>query len=211
LFLHSFPSFLGNPRHQKISHHIVWGVSAGKHTYSYIQSGGDPSGAKPGGVKSPTKSSHSRLATVDGSRIHQRFFEFFTSPQNIQHRIPFPLDFNLLRLNLTELMSSSPLLKEQLPGGGSRNTAKRKSRSPKKAWLSSATGQKNDGYSSSLATLASFYDTISMAALMESDCSDRLQWHLSEDIAHLLVEQALQTGLAAKECPYNLFDKPAHR
>lgn len=177
----------------------------------YIQSGGDPSGAKPGGVKSPTKSSHSRLATVDGSRIHQRFFEFFTSPQNIQHRIPFPLDFNLLRLNLTELMSSSPLLKEQLPGGGSRNTAKRKSRSPKKAWLSSATGQKNDGYSSSLATLASFYDNISMAALMESDCSDRLQWHLSEDIAHLLVEQALQTGLAAKECPYNLFDKPAHR
>ncbi|KAH8364813.1 hypothetical protein KR084_012089 [Drosophila pseudotakahashii] len=177
----------------------------------YIQSGGDPSGGRTGGVKSPTKSSNSRLATVDGCRIHQRFFEFFTTPQNVQHRIPFPVDFSLLRLNLSELMSSSPLLKELPPGGGSRTTAKRKSRSPKKAWLSSATGQKNDSQNSSLASLASFYDNISLAALMDSDCSDRLQCHLSEDIAHLLVEQALQTGLAAKECPYNLFDKPTQR
>ncbi|XP_070071377.1 enhanced level of genomic instability 1 isoform X2 [Drosophila takahashii] len=177
----------------------------------YIQSGGDPSGGRTGGVRSPTKSSNSRLATVDGSRIHQRFFEFFTTPQNVQHRIPFPVNFSLLRLNLSELISSSPLLKEQPSGGGSRATAKRKSRSPKKAWLSSATGQKNDGQNSSLASLASFYDNISAAALMDADCSDRLQCHLSEDIAHLLVEQALQTGLAAKECPYNLFDKPAQR
>ncbi|XP_017127802.1 ATPase family AAA domain-containing protein 5 isoform X1 [Drosophila elegans] len=178
----------------------------------YIQSGGDPSGSRPAGIKSPTKSSNSRLATVDGSRIHQRLFEFFTSPQNVQHRIPFPVNFRLLRLNLTELISNSPLLKEQQPpGGGSRNAAKRKSRSPKKAWLSSATGQKNDGHSSPLAKLASFYDNMSVAALMDSDCSDRLQWHQSEDIAHLLVEQALQTGLAAKACPYNLFDKQTQR
>uniref|UniRef100_A0A6P4E1I0 ATPase family AAA domain-containing protein 5 isoform X1 n=2 Tax=Drosophila rhopaloa TaxID=1041015 RepID=A0A6P4E1I0_DRORH len=178
----------------------------------YIQSGGDPSGSRKGTIKSPTKTSNSRLATVDGSRIHQRFFEFFTSPQNVQHRIPFPVDFCLLRLNLPELISNSPLLKEQQPpSGGSRNTAKRKSRSPKKAWLSSATGQKNDAHSSPLATLASFYDNISVAALMDTDCSDRLQWHPSEDIAHLLVEQALQTGLAAKDCPYNLFDKPVQR
>ncbi|XP_017043068.1 ATPase family AAA domain-containing protein 5 isoform X2 [Drosophila ficusphila] len=178
----------------------------------YIQSGGDSSSGRSVGVKSPTKSSNSRLATVDGSRIHQRFFEFFTSPQNIHYRIPFPVDFRLLRLNLPELISSSPVLKEQqLSGGGSRGNAKRKSRSPKKAWLSSATGQKSDSQNSPLASLASFYDHISLAALMDSDCSDRLQCHLSEDIAHLLVEQALQTGLAAKECPYNLFDKPDQR
>ncbi|XP_017081070.1 ATPase family AAA domain-containing protein 5 [Drosophila eugracilis] len=178
----------------------------------FIQSGGDPSGGKTKGIKSPTKSSNSRLATVDGSRIHQRFFEFFTCPQNVQYRIPFPVDFSLLRLNLPELMATSALLKEQQTlGCGSRTTAKRKSRSPKKAWLSSATGQKNEGCDSSLACLASFYDNISLAALMDSDCSDRLQCHLSEDIAHLLVEQALQTGLATKECPYNLFDKPSQR
>ncbi|XP_070141733.1 enhanced level of genomic instability 1 isoform X1 [Drosophila kikkawai] len=175
----------------------------------YIQSGGDPTGGRTAAVRSPSKSSHSRLATVDGSRIHQRLFEFFTSPQNILHRIPFPVDFGLLRLNLNDLISNSPLLKEPQPPGGGRNTAKRKSRSPKKAWLSSATNTS----SSPLATLAAFYDNISVAALMDSsrDCSDRLQWHLSEDMAHLLVEQALQTGLAAKECPYNLFDKPAQR
>ncbi|XP_039486082.1 ATPase family AAA domain-containing protein 5 isoform X2 [Drosophila santomea] len=178
----------------------------------YIQSGGDPIGGGTGGIKSPTKSSNSRLATVDGSRIHQRFFEFFTSSQNVQYRIPFPVDFSLLRLNLPDLMASSLRLKEQQPpGGGSRTTAKRKSRSPKKAWLSSATGQKSDGYSQSLATLSCFYDNISVAALMDSDCSDRLQWHLSEEIGHLLVEQALQTGLATTECPYNLFDKPVQR
>lgn len=183
----------------------------------YIQSGGDPTGGRTGAVRSPSKTSQSRLAAVDGSRIHQRLFEFFTCPQNVQHRIPFPVDFRLLRLNLPDLMSNSPLLKEQQqqqPGAG-RNTAKRKSRSPKKAWLSSATGQKSDAAmnASPLATLAAFYDNISVAALMDSgrDGSDRLQLHLSEDIAHLLVEQALQTGLAAKECPYNLFDKPAQR
>jgi len=179
----------------------------------YIQSGGDSTRDRTGGgIKSPTKTSNSRLATVDGSRIHQRFFEFFTSPQNVQYRIPFPVDFSLLRLNLPDLMASSAMLKEQqAAGGGSRTAAKRKSRSPKKAWLSSATGQKSDGHSSSLATLASFYDNISVASLMDSDCSDRLQWHLSEEIGHLLVEQALQTGLATKECPYNLFDKPVQR
>ncbi|KAH8257339.1 hypothetical protein KR038_007431 [Drosophila bunnanda] len=183
----------------------------------YIQSGGDPTDGRTGAVRSPSKNSHNRLATVDGSRIHQRLFEFFTCPQNVQHRIPFPVDFGLLRLNLTDLISNSPLLMEkQLPGAG-RNTAKRKSRSPKKAWLSSATGQKSDAAtnskSSPLATLAAFYDNISVAALMDSrqDCSDRLQWHLSEDMAHLLVEQALQTGLAAKQCSYTLFDKPAQR
>ncbi|KAH8392029.1 hypothetical protein KR200_004158 [Drosophila serrata] len=183
----------------------------------YIQSGGDPTGGRTGAVRSPSKNSQSRLATVDGSRIHQRLFEFFTCPQNVQHRIPFPVDFGLLRLNLTDLICNSPLLKEQQPPAGGRNTAKRKSRSPKKAWLSSATGQKSDtatkSSSSPLATLAAFYDNISVAALMDSsrDCNDRLQLHLSEDMAHLLVEQALQTGLAAKECPYNLFDKPVQR
>ncbi|KAH8350939.1 hypothetical protein KR067_006629, partial [Drosophila pandora] len=178
----------------------------------YIQSGGD--GSKVGGHKSPTKNSLTRLATIDGCLIHQRLFEFFTTSQNVQHRIvPFPVDFTLLRLNLPDFIASSQLLKDSGEAAAARPTAKRKSRSPKKAWLSSATGQKKEGSATPLATLASFYDNISLAALVDSgsDCSDRLQVHLAEDIAHSLVEQALQTGLAAKECPYNFFDKPTQR
>ncbi|KAH8256181.1 hypothetical protein KR026_010024 [Drosophila bipectinata] len=178
----------------------------------YIQSGGD--GSRVGGSKSPSKNSLTRLATVDGCNIHQRLFEFFTTSQNVQHRIvPFPVDFGLLRLNLPEFIATSPLLKDSGEAAAARPPAKRKSRSPKKAWLSSATGQKKEGSASPLATLASFYDNISLAAMVDSgsDCSDRLQVHLAEDIAHSLVEQALQTGLAAKECPYNFFDKPKQR
>ncbi|XP_022215326.2 ATPase family AAA domain-containing protein 5 isoform X2 [Drosophila obscura] len=184
----------------------------------YIQSGGDLKGqaaASQQSVKqSPSKSS-TRLATVDGCHIHQRLFEFFTCSQNVQHRIPFPVDFRLLRLNLSELMATSALLKDQQqpPPAATRASAKRKTRSPKKAWLSSATSQRKSEESSPLATLAAFYDNISLAALMDAnqDCGDRLQLYLSEDISHMLVEQALLTGLEAKECAYNLFDKPAQR
>ncbi|EDW30443.1 GL17833 [Drosophila persimilis] len=179
----------------------------------YIQSGGDLKGQQSQSLKQSPGKSSTRLATVDSCHIHQRLFEFFTCSQNVQHRIPFPVDFRLLRLNLSELMATSPLLKEQQPpAAATRANAKRKSRSPKKAWLSSATSQRNSEECSPLATLAAFYDNISLAALMDAnqDCCDRLQLYLSEDISHMLVEQAL-TGLAAKECAYNLFDKPAQR
>ncbi|KAH8295694.1 hypothetical protein KR018_004061 [Drosophila ironensis] len=179
----------------------------------YIHSGGDGDKAAGGAAtRSPSKSTLSRLPTVDGCRIHQRLFEFYTTSQNVQHRmVPFPVNFDLLRLNLPDFMASSALLKD--PAASKPAPAKRKSRSPKKAWLSSATGGQKSEASAPLATLATFYDHISLAALVDagSDCSDCLQVHLAQDIAHSLVEQALQTGLAAKECPYNFFDKPAQR
>ncbi|BFF99776.1 ATPase family AAA domain-containing protein 5 [Drosophila madeirensis] len=184
----------------------------------YIQSGGDLKGQAAAASQqslrqSPSKSA-TRLATVDGCHIHQRLFEFFTCCQNVQHRIPFPVDFRLLRLNLSDLMAGSPLLRNQQPPAATRANAKRKSRSPKKAWLSSATSQQRKSEEpSAIATLAAFYDNLSQAAAMDAnqDCGDRLQLYLSEDISHTLVEQALFTGLSAKECAYNLFDKPAPR
>ncbi|XP_034482896.1 ATPase family AAA domain-containing protein 5 [Drosophila innubila] len=189
----------------------------------FIQSGGDGPSTRlqsQAGNKSPSRSpsKSARLATLDGVHIHQRLFEYYTSAQNVQQYIPFPVDFRLLRLNLNELMRNSTLLQEQSTapgtqgrGSGTSNanaTAKRKSRSPKKAWLSNATNQK-----SSLATLANFYEYLSTATLLEQEQEhyDGLQPHLAEELAHTLVERAVTTCLAAKEYAYNLFDKSEER
>ncbi|XP_068148368.1 enhanced level of genomic instability 1 isoform X1 [Drosophila tropicalis] len=192
----------------------------------YIQSGGDPKDSKAlikthnGKTKSPIKSP--KLSTIDGSYIHQRLFEFYTCTQNIPNRIPFPLDFHLLRLNLGDLLKSSSALEPPssssaaataAASAGETNRVKRKSRSPKKAWLINSVNQKKQ-LITPLDRLASFYENISIASQINAhaDHTDRLQSHLSEDISHLLVEQALLTGLAIKDdCPYNLFDKPTQR
>ncbi|XP_032587822.2 ATPase family AAA domain-containing protein 5 isoform X2 [Drosophila mojavensis] len=174
----------------------------------FIQSGGDAKReqvavAVPSG--SPSKSP--RLATLPGVQIHQRLFEFYTSAQNVQHLIPFPVDFRLLRLNLGELLRHSTQL--QSPSTPvARRVGKRKSCSPKKAWLNKSEAQEP------LQTLASFYEQLSTATLLDAtleERNDRLQPHLSEQLAHELVERAVGTCLAAKNYAYNLFDKPEQR
>ncbi|KAH8365486.1 hypothetical protein KR093_001268 [Drosophila rubida] len=180
----------------------------------FIQSGGDTHTTRlqqsqqlPSKSPSRSPSKSARLATLDGVHIHQRLYEFYTCAQNVQHYIPFPVNFRLLRLNLNELMRSSTLLQEQQSSTGvSRAGGKRKSRSPKKTWLSTATTAKT-----AVSTLANFYEHISTAALLEQEHSDGLQPHLGEELAHTLVEQAVTTCLAAKGYAYNLFDKSEER
>ncbi|KAM8710959.1 hypothetical protein ACLKA7_017572 [Drosophila subpalustris] len=182
----------------------------------FIQSGGDALSTRfqpqTAGNKSPRKSA--RLATLDGVHIHQRLFEYYTSAQNVQHYVPFPVDFRLLRLNLNELMRNSTLLQEQSTIPAGRGSGKRKSRSPKKAWLSTATNHNpNHNHSGSLATLAHFYEHLSTATLLqqEHDLVDGLQPQLGVELTHTLVERAVTTCLAAKEYAYNLFDKSEER
>ncbi|KAH8302501.1 hypothetical protein KR044_007501 [Drosophila immigrans] len=180
----------------------------------FIQSGGDAlttrlqqSQLQPGKSPSRSPSKSARLATLDGVHIHQRLYEFYTCTQNVQHYIPFPVNFRLLRMNLNELIRSSTLLQQQQSSApASRAGAKRKSRSPKKTWLSTATTA-----NTALSTLANFYEHISTAALLEQEHSDGLQPHLGEQLAHSLVERAVTTGLAAKGYAYNLFDKSEER
>lgn len=180
----------------------------------FIQSSGDGPSTRyqpQTGNKSPSKSpsKSARLATLDGVHIHQRLFEYYTSAQNVQHYIPFPVDFRLLRLNLNELTRNSTVLQEQNTPV-SRTSGKRKSRSPKKTWLSTATNHK-----ASLETLANFYEHLSTATLldtcMEQEHSDGLRPLLAEELAHSLVERAVTTCLASKEYAYNLFDKTEER
>ncbi|XP_023172348.2 ATPase family AAA domain-containing protein 5 isoform X2 [Drosophila hydei] len=176
----------------------------------FIQSGGDArreQAAAAGAAASSSPSKSPRLSTLPGVQIHQRLFEFYTCAQNVEHLIPFPVDFRLLRLNLNELLRHSTQL--QSPSTPvSRRVGKRKSCSPKKAWLNKSEAQEP------LQTLATFYEQLSTATLLDAtleERNDRLQPHLSEQLAHELVERAVGTSLAAKNYAYNLFDKPEQR
>ncbi|XP_030560953.1 uncharacterized protein LOC115762753 isoform X1 [Drosophila novamexicana] len=182
----------------------------------FIQSGGDGQRSRGSSQPPPTSNSPSRsprLSTLSGVHIHQQLFEFYTTAQNVRHFVPFPVDFRLLRLNLNELLRHSTLLQHtQSPGASvSRRSAKRKSCSPKKAWLSTATHNKSEP----LQTLATFYEHLSTASLLDVSglerSNDRLQPHLAEQLAHTLVECAVSTCLASKNYAYNLFDKPTQR
>lgn len=182
--------------------------------------------------------------------IHRSMFEFFTVNQNEKWRIPFPVDFSLLRVNLTDVFQCSQRLQLQegnsiekaskLSGNdGEKNGAiKRRTRTPKKTVLNSSLADAEVCHQhetkSSLQVMCDFYESISIGALLgthnadmadvsrgvgrgsinggSADLSvDRLMPHLSEDIAHEIVEQAIKVNLAAKPCPYNLFDTPRER
>ncbi|XP_064541637.1 enhanced level of genomic instability 1 [Drosophila montana] len=183
----------------------------------FIQSGGDgqrsrSSSSQPPAASTTSPSRSPRLSTLAGVHIHQQLFEFYTTAQNVRHFVPFPVDFRLLRLNLNELLRHSTLLQSQSPGASvSRRSAKRKSCSPKKAWLSTATHTKSEP----LQTLATFYEHLSTASLLDAagleQANDRLQPHVAEQLAHTLVECAVSTCLASKNYAYNLFDKPKQR
>ncbi|XP_018803808.1 PREDICTED: ATPase family AAA domain-containing protein 5 isoform X2 [Bactrocera latifrons] len=182
--------------------------------------------------------------------IHRSMFEFFTVNQNEKWRIPFPVDFSLLRVNLTDIFQCSKRL--LLQEGNSIEKAfklsdndedknsviKRRTRTPKKTALNSSLTNaevcQQHKTTSSLEVMCDFYESISIGALLgmhNADMSDdnrgvgrglitgrsadlsvdRLQPHLSEEIAHEIVEQAIKVNLAAKPCPYNLFDTPRER
>ncbi|XP_053952549.1 enhanced level of genomic instability 1 isoform X1 [Anastrepha ludens] len=182
--------------------------------------------------------------------IHRSLFEFFTCNQNEQWRIPFPVDFSLLRVNLTEMLQCSQRLNvqpihesekiENLTGNDSEKNGslKRKKRTLKKTGInSSATDIESDYQQATkpLDVLCDFYENLSIAALLGThnaditECSrdavcrnlhtgggvdvgvDRLLPHLSEHIAHGIVEGAISVNLAAKPCPYNLFNTPTER
>ncbi|EDV95701.1 uncharacterized protein LOC6557943 [Drosophila grimshawi] len=193
----------------------------------FIQSGGDAATARllPQALKSPNKSPTLALQD-DGVHIHQRLFEFYTTAQNVQYFIPFPVDFRLLRLNLSGFLRHSTLLRQQAdqPAAARRSGGKsrKSSCSPKKAWLNNATTT-NHNHSKSenaapLQTLATFYEHLSTAALLdagglqlEGSGKDRLQSHLAEQLSHSLVERAVNTCLASKDYAYNLFDKTEQR
>ncbi|XP_011203637.2 ATPase family AAA domain-containing protein 5 isoform X1 [Bactrocera dorsalis] len=182
--------------------------------------------------------------------IHRSMFDFFTVNQNEKWRIPFPVDFSLLRVNLTDVFQCSQRLLLQegnsiqkasklTDNDGDKNVLiKRRTRTPKKTALNSSLTDaevcQQHETKSSLEVMCDFYESISIGALLgthNADMSDdsrgvgrgsitgrsadlsvdRLQPHLSEEIAHEIVEQAIKVNLAAKPCPYNLFDTPTER
>lgn len=160
--------------------------------------------------------------------MHRSLFEYYTVGQNSKWRIPFPIDFHLLNINLNDIFQVSRKLKENINDVMTENpvkttAAKRKSKSPKKQWLSTATTTKSQ---TPLDNLCAFYDNLSVAALMdEQDNSfnyqqqhvqkpsivDRLKPNISETISHSLLEKAIEVNLDAELCPYNLFDTPKSR
>ncbi|XP_055911489.1 enhanced level of genomic instability 1 [Eupeodes corollae] len=130
--------------------------------------------------------------------FHKGLFEFFTVCQNMKCRIPFPVDFHLLRTNLTDIFHVSRNLTE------TNASTRRKSKSPKKAWLSAANRP------SVTRSLSDFYENLSAATMVAGvqEREDRLTNSLSEDLAHCLVERAIEKNLVAGYYAYNLFDTP---
>lgn len=177
----------------------------------------------------PTDKSNNNNA--DQVYMHRSLFEYYTVGQNNKWRIPFPIDFHLLNVNLNDIFQVSRKLKaaDNANENNSENltktntTTKRKSKSPKKQWLTTATASVK---STPLDNLCAFYDNLSVAALMDEQDNlfmyqnqnqqkpsivDRLQPNVSETIAHYLVEKAIEVNLEAELCPYNLFDTPKNR
>lgn len=158
--------------------------------------------------------------------MHRSLFEFYTVGQNSKWRIPFPINFHLLNINLNEIFQVSRKLKETKETSNEipiKTATKRKSKSPKKQWLTTATKAKP---STPLDNLCSFYENLSVAALMDEQDNmyqyqcpnkqkpsivDRLTTNISETISHCLLEKAIETNLEAELCPYNLFDTPKNR
>lgn len=155
---------------------------------------------------------------------HKTLFEFYTVCQNLEQRIPYPVDFHLLRTNLKDIFKASPKLEHCVSEQQQKNESKRKSRSPKKTWLSSCTQSKQQ-QQNPLNDLCNFYENLSIATLLgsatEGNCFqnstnsasfvDRLVPHIEEEMAHDLIERSLKCNLETQTCPYNLFDAPKER
>ncbi|XP_067645884.1 enhanced level of genomic instability 1 isoform X2 [Eurosta solidaginis] len=124
--------------------------------------------------------------------VHGSLFEFFTGNQNEKWRIPFPVDFGLLRVNLADIFECSQRLHNvelvqatnqdyvKLNDNGStgvkKSTPKRKTRTHKKTWLNNSASTDNveqqAAAKSPLDVLCDFYDNISIAALLGTHNAD---------------------------------------
>ncbi|XP_013112067.1 enhanced level of genomic instability 1 [Stomoxys calcitrans] len=161
----------------------------------------------------------------DGVYMHRSLFEFYTVCQNSKHRVPFPVDFRTFAINLNDIFGvSRKLLAESVNHKASSpkgTCVKRRSKSPKKQWLSSAMKIPP----SPLENLCSFYENLSIASMLDTEKADNLQAaslsvqhrtcavdrlnpNISEDISHTLLERAIDVNLNADFCPYNLFETP---
>lgn len=159
--------------------------------------------------------------------MHRFLFEYYTLGQNCKWRLPFPIDFHIFNVNLNEIFQVSRKLKDHTRQKTPENTGKptstkRKSKSPKKQWLTTATANAK----TPLDNLCAFYENLSVAALMDEPDNvfhyqnqnkqkpsivDRLKPNISESISHCLLENAIEVNLDAELCPYNLFDTPKNR
>ncbi|XP_017469798.1 PREDICTED: ATPase family AAA domain-containing protein 5 isoform X1 [Rhagoletis zephyria] len=124
-------------------------------------------------------------------------------------------------------------------GSEKLSATKRRTRTPKKTCINSSLAEievnRPQHTKSPLDVMCDFYENISIAALLgthNADMSegsggaiyrngitgggadmgvDRLMPHLSEHIAHGIVEEAISVNLEAKACPYNLFNTRTER
>ncbi|KAL5290756.1 ATAD5 family protein [Megaselia abdita] len=127
----------------------------------------------------------------DGLYMHKGFFEFYTDSQPYP-RIPYPVNFSGLWLNMKEMLpkalTTSPVAKK-----------KRRSKGP-------AIKPKTSDFS----TFSDFYENISVAetiAFVESQRENRAYvYNLGDEISHYLVEASIKINLNVPECPYNLYD-----
>ncbi|XP_075163882.1 enhanced level of genomic instability 1 isoform X2 [Haematobia irritans] len=165
----------------------------------------------------------------DSVYMHRSLFEFYTVCQNSKHRVPFPVDFRKFAFNLNDIFGVSRKLSQANsnqtePQVSPKASTKRRSKSPKKQWLSNAMKTT----STPLDNLCSFYENLSIASLLDTEkeeclqttiqstslkpnktsIMDRLNHNISEHISHTLLEKAIDVNLDADFCPYNLFDTP---
>ncbi|XP_065360306.1 enhanced level of genomic instability 1 [Calliphora vicina] len=173
----------------------------------------------------PSDKTNTIAKAIDQVYMHRSLFEYYTVGQNSKCRLPFPLDFHLVNVNLNEIFQVSRKLKEDITQKTCEAltkpaaTTKRKSKSPKKQWLTAATAKAK----TPLDNLCAFYENLSVAALMDEQDNmfhyqnqfkqkpsivDRLKPNISESISHCLLEKAIEVNLDAEFCPYNLFDTP---
>uniref|UniRef100_A0A1A9WGH6 AAA+ ATPase domain-containing protein n=1 Tax=Glossina brevipalpis TaxID=37001 RepID=A0A1A9WGH6_9MUSC len=156
---------------------------------------------------------------------HCSLFEFYAARQNNKCLISCPVNFRLLSANLTDIFRASEKLQDARTWtkDNCSKSVKRKSRSPKKQWLNSATQTSNSV--TPLGNLCRFYENLSISSLCDKQLSskhcilngiepqtksafsavDRLLPHLSEDISHFLLEQAIEVNLHPQPCAYDLF------
>lgn len=157
---------------------------------------------------------------VANLHIHQHLFNFFTTPQNQNWRIPYPVDFNLLRHNLGDIFQVSKKFEgPKSPGKPPKPvecTTKRKSRSPKKVWLTAAAAQQV----LPLADLCAFYENVSIACLLGLRGNEKSALEetrpcdahvMAKDIVYNLVANAIDCNLEAKQFAYNLIYSPMQK
>ncbi|XP_055387137.1 enhanced level of genomic instability 1 [Condylostylus longicornis] len=121
--------------------------------------------------------------------IHRQLFEFFTASQNIRYKIPFPINFDLLWVNINEVYKFLY----------SHNEESNKSVEKKNTSIVNCTKMEK---------IVDFYDSISLASNVDAyngGCG--LVNSVEQDISHYLVEKSIDYLIQTDELSYNLFDE----